>query len=343
MNPATVVVIAVTVARAFCAPAHGASVGVGAAKDNTLFESATGHLSNGAGPHLYVGTTRTGSTRRGVIAFDVASVVPRFSLVHAGTLTLAGSRTSSAATAIDVHRLMADWGEGASNAGSPGGLGAPSAPGDATWVHRTFDTIPWDAPGGDFVADASTTAPVVGLGADSWPSTPALVADVQGWLDQPAANFGWLLKAANESQAGSAKRFDTREIKTPANRPSLTIDFTIGGDANHDDAVTMSDFDALAAHFGQTGATWEQGDFNRDATVNLRDFDILAANFGISFADGAARVSVDGRSGLPAFVPEPTLAPALLITVTLLRRRRLAHRANSHCRIVLRFAPGDPS
>jgi hypothetical protein len=318
----------VTAALVLCSapPAPAASVGVGAAKDNTLIESATGHLSNGAGPHLYVGTTGTGNTRRGVIAFDVALAVPRYSLVHAGTLTLAGSRTSSNATVIDVHRLTAGWGEGTSNAGSPGGLGAPATIGDATWLHRTFDNALWDAQGGDFVADASASASIVGLGADSWPSTPALVADVQRWLDQPTTNFGWLLKAADESLAGNAKRFDTREIEVPANRPSLTIDFTIGGDANHDDAVNMLDFDALAAHFGQAAATWEQGDFTGDGTVNLRDFNVLATNFGISFtaAGGSgARVTPDDWSALHAFVPEPSLAPALLIGLTLKRRRRL--------------------
>ncbi len=320
---AAAAVTAVASLLSAAALARAASVGIGASRDNTLFESETGHLSNGAGPHLFVGTTGTGNTRRGVVAFDVASSVPRYSLVRAGTLTLAGSRTSSSGTVIDVHRLTAGWGEGTSNAGSPGGLGAPATAGDATWVHRRFDTEPWDAHGGDFVNDASTSAPIVGLGSDSWPTTAAVVADVQDWLDQPATNFGWLLKAANESQAGNAKRFDTREIEAPANRPSLTIDFTIGGDANADDAVNMLDFDVLAAHFGQGGATWEQGDFNDDGQVNLRDFNILATNFGVSFTYvSGASGSSDDWSALHGFLPEPCAALPLPFALTLLRRRR---------------------
>ena len=52
-----------------------------------------------------------------------------------------------------------------------------------------------------------------------------MAADVQGWLDNPSANFGWLLQG-NESQGGTAKRFDSRENPTPSNRPTLVVQFT---------------------------------------------------------------------------------------------------------------------
>ena len=39
-------------------------------------------------------------------------------------------------------------GEGASNAGDPGGMGAPAVVNDATWVHTFYNTGFWIAPGG---------------------------------------------------------------------------------------------------------------------------------------------------------------------------------------------------
>jgi hypothetical protein len=48
-----------------------------------------------------------------------------------------------------------------------------------------------------------------------------MVADVQSWLNNPAANFGWLV-LGDESEIGTAKRFDTRESASP---PVLTIQF----------------------------------------------------------------------------------------------------------------------
>ena len=49
--------------------------------------------------------------------------------------------------------------------------------------------------------------------------------DVQGWLDNPSSNFGWLLQG-NESTSPTTKRFDTKENGTVANRPMLTVNYT---------------------------------------------------------------------------------------------------------------------
>ena len=78
--------------------------------------------------------------------------------------------------------------------------------------------------GGDFEARSSGSALIGGPGSDTWPSTDGMVADVQSWLDDPDANFGWLLRG-NESGIQTAKRFDSRENGTAGNRPQLTIDF----------------------------------------------------------------------------------------------------------------------
>ncbi len=56
--------------------------------------------------------------------------------------------------------------------------------------------------------------------------------------------------------------------------------FFLNGDANHDVRVNLSDFNILAANFGQSPRNFSQGDFNYDAIVNLSDFNILASRFG---------------------------------------------------------------
>jgi hypothetical protein len=72
-------------------------------------------------------------------------------------------------------------GEGASNAGDPGGMGAPAVVNDATWVHTFYNTGFWIAPGGDSSSTISATRGVSGNGAYTW-SGSGLIADVQAWV-----------------------------------------------------------------------------------------------------------------------------------------------------------------
>jgi hypothetical protein len=213
------------------APAFGDTATVPCDRDNTLYESSTGALSNGAGPTLFAGRTAqiSNSRRRGLVHFDVASLVPSGSTISAVTLRMQMSQAaSSTSQAVTLQRVAADWGEGTSNAGSSGGSGAASTAGDATWKHRFFSATLWSALGGDFVPAASATCAVGADGPYTWGSTPGMVADVQGWLDAPGSNFGWLV-LGGEATVGTAKRFETREATDPAARPALTITFTPGG------------------------------------------------------------------------------------------------------------------
>jgi hypothetical protein len=92
------------------------------------------------------------------------------------------------------------------------------------------------------------------------------------------------------------------------------VEVRFGGDANLDGRVNLLDFNILAANFGASPRTFEQGDFDLDGIVNLNDFNILAAHFGA----GAA----PPLSGNVA-VPEPAGAViALAPLAALLRRRR---------------------
>lgn len=200
------------------------SVSIPASKDNTLYEDAMGTLSNGKGPHIYAGKTGPRGQeriRRCLLAFDLASI-PAGAIIDSVKLRLLMSQSSSGAQMIQLRRVLANWGEGASNASEPGGGGVPATTGDATWLHRFFNATRWTNAGGDFATTASASQAVGGNGFYTWGSTPQMVADVQAWLDTPASNFGWSL-LGNEESSMTAKRFDSREIPTAANRPTLTV------------------------------------------------------------------------------------------------------------------------
>jgi len=192
-------------------------------KDNTLYQydPAVGDTSNALGFHLFAGKTAMGELRRGVLAFDIAGSIPAGSTILGVTLSMNMSRTPiSVAYPVELHKLLADWGEGTSQAPGEEGDGAPATPNDATWRHRFFDTIFWAAQGGDFSATVSASQSVSVVGPYTW-SSPQMVADVQDWLDNPAGNFGWLV-LGDEKPTLTAKRFDTRES---ANPPVLTIQY----------------------------------------------------------------------------------------------------------------------
>jgi hypothetical protein len=198
---------------------------ISASKDNTLYEDVEGTLSNGAGDFFFSGKTGDGDIRRALLAFNIAGNIPAGSTINSVTLTLNMSRTVSGDKTVSLHKILSDWGEGTSNAPGQEGGGAPATNGDATWLHTFFSTNFWTNVGGDFSTTASASQSIGDVGMYTWGSTPEMVADVQDWLDNPSNNFGWLVMG-DESADATAKRFDTRENPTTANRPLLTVNYT---------------------------------------------------------------------------------------------------------------------
>ena len=204
--------------------ATAAIINIFPSKDNTLYEfdPAEGDVSNALGFHFFAGETAMSELRRGVLAFDIAGSIPPGSTITGVSLSMNCSRVfSDTARTVELHKLLADWGEGTSHAPGEEGDGAPATPNDATWRHRFFDTIFWAMQGGDFSGTVSASQSVGPVGQYTWNSAQ-MVADVQSWLDNPANNFGWLV-LGDESGSGTSKRFDTRESASP---PVLTIEYT---------------------------------------------------------------------------------------------------------------------
>jgi LPXTG-motif cell wall-anchored protein len=198
-----------------------------AALDTSIYSS--GDFSDAQGPYIWVSVLADGTVRRALLKFDLASI-PVGATVTEARLDLYQSRARDGHN-VSLHRLLASWGEGASNGGSQG-MGAPAQIGDATWAHRFFPATLWANQGGDFDLVASAT---IFVGADnqfySWLGRPAgqggpnprMLDDVQRWVNTPSQNHGWIL-IGDESVEQNAKRLQSAENGTLP--PRLVVRFT---------------------------------------------------------------------------------------------------------------------
>ncbi|MCS7032988.1 MAG: hypothetical protein NZ561_03220, partial [Phycisphaerae bacterium] len=98
----------------------------------------------------------------------------------------------------------------------------------------------------------------------------------------------------------------------PVDSTAVLFRVTLGGDANLDGAVDISDFGRLAANFNQSGG-WIDGDFDYSGSIGIGDFSLLASNFNLSLAAGLSRA---------AAVPEPAAGMLIAASGLMLRRRR---------------------
>jgi len=290
----TFLVVATSIA-ALPAAACADQVILPALKDSTLFADDEGRFANGSGENIFIGATANQSSRRVCISFNLSSI-PAGSTITAATLRLTVNRSVAITSMrIDLYRLTADWGEGASNSGGPEGAGTNAAAGDATWLHKFFPNVFWTTAGGDFAELSSgfTTVPTGSTGNHSWVATQAnanaaMLADLQAWRNGTAPNFGWVM-IGDEGGLKNARRYASRTALSAAARPQLTITFTpppaptcladlVGGDGNppRDGNVDGNDFQAFLNAFGSGDALADivGGDGNppADGSVDGNDF-----------------------------------------------------------------------
>jgi hypothetical protein len=210
------------------AAASAETVYIEADRDATLVEHPDGALANGSGPNLFAGRTSQGqnSTRRALLRFDVAAALPQQAIIESVSLTLFMNRSNPELRLLRLHRVLADWGEGAS--ATSGGGGRPSEPGDATWIHTFHDVEFWIHGGGQFVGGDSASLEVAGSAIYTWESTNQLIHDVRLWNAAPQRNFGWIL-IGDETAPTTAKSFASREHPDPALRPVLEVTYRSPG------------------------------------------------------------------------------------------------------------------
>jgi hypothetical protein len=106
-----------------------ASLVLAPSQDNTIY-SENSTLSNGKGVNFFAGNNGNGTTgdpRRALIAFDL-SAIPAGATIDSVSLQLFATvaTPTSGTQTVSLYRLIrltpdSGWGEGTSNAGSPGG------------------------------------------------------------------------------------------------------------------------------------------------------------------------------------------------------------------------------
>ena len=116
------------------------------------------------------------------------------------------------------------------------------------------------------------------VGSYTWATVPALVSDVQLWLDTPALNYGWVM-VGNEATLETAKRFESRESADSTRHPMITVVYTLAsappGDLNGDGKVNGADIAILLAAWGGTGPA----DLDHSGIVDGADLAILLSNW----------------------------------------------------------------
>ncbi|HEY3899764.1 MAG TPA: DNRLRE domain-containing protein [Chthoniobacter sp.] len=238
----------------FCTVSLHANVAVCPAAHDTSLDAGDVNNSDGGGPAFFVGTDGDDETHRALISFDLSSIPAGSTITNVQlVLTLSnvagggggGGGTEPSNATISLYALTRSWGEGTSESDALGvngtGHGAPASAGDATWDAAMFDETNglWANPGGDFNSTASGSLFLNGNmvnTAFTWLSTPQMVADVQGWLNNSATNYGWILINADETDPRTLYGFYSRTWSTfpgaqgQANfEPALQVTFTPPG------------------------------------------------------------------------------------------------------------------
>lgn len=247
--------------------------------DVTLIEPNDGlQYALGAAYNIYcgrVGVSGSGTLRRAIVRFDLSSI-PTGSTILSVSYKAYMSQTSSGANDCKLHRMLAPWGEGTSFAF--GGGGTSPEVNDATWKYNFWPTSTWAVPGGVFVPTASATKSVNAVGSYTWATVPALVSDVQLWLNTPAVNYGWVM-IGNEATLETAKRFESRESADATRHPAITVVYTLPsappGDLNGDGKINGADLGILLAAWGGTGPA----DLSHNGIVDGEDLGLLLSNW----------------------------------------------------------------
>lgn len=276
------------------------------AADTTLIEVAP---SNNLGGMAFVnaGTTQNFTRNRGLFRFDFTSVIPAGSWVSnvAFMIEVVGRPVDGFAPAVfGVHRLLKPWGEGDKLGDSlHPGFGAPATSGEATWSERFASTTNiWSKPGGeagsDYVTVASSEATVYSL-EDSpytFASTPALVADVQRWINAGTENFGWILVCRTETANFTARRFGSREdaVRPPLLRVEFVPPLRIENAWITGQSFTLQ----FTAQAGQAYAVEWQDEFTNN-WATLTNVPPLAASTDITVADSISGTQRFYRLRLP--------------------------------------------
>ena len=234
------------------AASYADTINITSSADAGLFENNPDNNLGGM-DFVTAGTIASGLKSRALFKFDVAEVLPANATVTSASVTFNVPFARGAGRTFQLHRVLADWGEG-SGAGMGAGLGAAAAADEVTWNSRFHGSETWTSPGAEAGTDyASTASATATMGASTLAfSSATMAADIQAWLTSPGLNFGWLILIADEAPTLTASRISTREDSV--NAPNLTITYSVPTpaapptltDITHDAGTFIFSFNAEA-------------------------------------------------------------------------------------------------
>lgn len=249
------------------ASAQPVSVTLNATAEATILDDPS--LAIGFGK-VFVGTTNQGSTRRGLVRFDLSSL-PDGEVVSATLNTLVINQRGFGLN-FDAHRLLSDWNEGpAVGGGSNGGQGGQASSADATWTQTGLGT-PWAA-GGSFVATSTASASSqfagTSIGFD-------VTDDVRAMRNKSLPDFGWILISQTEPTSGNVIGISTDDEGFPAITLTVEIEEQCLADTNGDGIVSPADFNGWIQAFNAQSAACDQ---NGDGLCSPQDFNAWIQNY----------------------------------------------------------------
>jgi len=192
-----------------------------ASEDVTLYEDTAGNLSNGQGVDLQCGVNNIGKKRRTLVKFRLQGI-PQNATITSAFISLEIAQSNPTSKLLSCHRVLADWGEGLSNAGFQSDSGTTPLAGDATWIHSFYPNNYWNNPGGDYETIPTDT---VSTGSSPFAlfQSPKLINDVQLYYDSSNLNFGWMI-IGDETSNGSAFPFYSKDFQ-PGLEPRLNVGY----------------------------------------------------------------------------------------------------------------------
>lgn len=163
---------------------------------------------------LSIGTNNKSQSSRALLKFDIAGNIPSNAIITsvALTVTVLNVPPSPVNSIFDLRPVLAAWSEN-----------------DATWTNRLAAT-PWSALGGAIGMDFSNKISQTNFfgsstGLYTFISNSNLVSDVQNWLQNTNANFGWVMISEMQGVNSSERTLASRE--DPINTPTLLVQFII--------------------------------------------------------------------------------------------------------------------
>ncbi len=178
----------------------------GQAQSAIYGSSSSSYYTDSNNP-VKLGVNDTLGLYRSLFRFDISALPISKIVVDKAELTFKtnGVNYGGGAQGVKVHKLTAAWNINVTS-----------------WSHRT-NVDDWTSLGGDFSTNTITpNAMSVNILPDSTTTIALDPAVVQGWMENPATNYGVLLKVTDETVANYCEIYSSGAV-VPSNRPMLKV------------------------------------------------------------------------------------------------------------------------